>query len=347
LKKKISYIIASFFGAGYCPVASGTAGSLATLPFAFLFTYYCGGLPAMLAFFALVYIAGTLASKEVLKYTSHDPSLIVIDEVAGQLIPLIFFSAMELPSAGDWWLYIALPSFILFRIFDISKPFPASYFDKKMLNAHGVMLDDIAAGVYALAAIVILPLLFSALVSCSSNSFYSESGPRITIEVLPSSDTVILTGSYIYFQAQIYPPSAGKKYYWEIDSTRNFSLGSGKTFGAVGSYNARFYVTDFLDDTLSKGLSIQVSGLPICDNLGLTVFQGSPIFDWNCYSPDSSSIVYNFILRDEEKTLLDTTLQKDTLQLGKPLPDDYWEVHITATNHYGFKTVFDSIWSLP
>jgi phosphatidylglycerophosphatase A len=150
MNKKISYAIASFFGVGFCPKASGTAGSLATLPFAFLLTYN-GGLIAMLIFFALVYIAGTIASKEVLKYTSHDPSLIVIDEVAGQLIPLTFFCALELPSAGNWWLYIALPSFILFRIFDITKPFPASYFDKKMLNAHGVMLDDIAAGISALA----------------------------------------------------------------------------------------------------------------------------------------------------------------------------------------------------
>jgi phosphatidylglycerophosphatase A len=158
MNKKAAYIIASFFGVGYCPKASGTAGSLATLPFAFLITYW-GGFYAMLAFFALVYVAGTIASKEVLKYTSHDPSLIVIDEVAGQLVPLIFFSFYELPEIRNWWLHIALPSFVLFRIFDIFKPFPASYFDKKMLNEHGVMLDDIAAGIYALLAMVIF-LLF-------------------------------------------------------------------------------------------------------------------------------------------------------------------------------------------
>ena len=154
MNKKVAYVIASFFGVGYCPKASGTAGSLATLPFAFLLSYY-GGFYAMLAFFVLVYVAGTIASKEVLKYTSHDPSLIVIDEVAGQLIPLMFFSLYELPEIHKWWLYIALPSFVLFRIFDIFKPFPASYFDKKMLNEHGVMLDDIAAGIYALLVMVI------------------------------------------------------------------------------------------------------------------------------------------------------------------------------------------------
>jgi len=156
IRKHISYAIATFFGVGFFPKAPGTAGSLAALPFAFLLTYYCGGFYAMLAFFVLVYIVGTLASREVLKYSKHDPSFIVIDEVAGQLIPLVFFAAHELLEPYKWWLYIALPSFILFRIFDILKPFPASYFDKKMLNEHGVMLDDIAAGIYALIGLIIL-----------------------------------------------------------------------------------------------------------------------------------------------------------------------------------------------
>jgi len=153
MNKKAAYVIASFFGVGYSPKASGTAGSLATLPFAFVLAYY-GGFYALLAFFVLVYVIGTIASKEVLKYTSHDPSLIVIDEVAGQLVPLLFFS-YEPIEMHIWWLHIALPSFVLFRIFDIFKPFPASYFDQKMLNEHGVMLDDIVAGLYALLVMVI------------------------------------------------------------------------------------------------------------------------------------------------------------------------------------------------
>ncbi|MDR2579779.1 MAG: phosphatidylglycerophosphatase A [Fibromonadaceae bacterium] len=161
--KKFSYVVATFFGVGYCPKAPGTAGSLATLPFAFALTYF-GGFYAMLAFFVLVYLLGTIASKEVLKYTAdRDPSFIVIDEVAGQLIPLVFFSALGLHQVAIdyWWLYVALPSFILFRFFDIVKPFPASYFDKKMQNAHGIMLDDIAAGVYTLLAMVLFLVITS------------------------------------------------------------------------------------------------------------------------------------------------------------------------------------------
>jgi len=158
---KLPYIIATFFGVGYCPKAPGTAGSLATLPFAFLLNFYCGGLPALLVFLALVYIVGTLASKEVLKHTNHDPSFIVIDEVAGQLIPLIYISAFA-TSLEQWWLYAAA-AFVLFRIFDIFKPFPASYFDKKVLNAHGVMLDDVVAGIYALVFLIFSNVILARL----------------------------------------------------------------------------------------------------------------------------------------------------------------------------------------
>ncbi|GHV11451.1 phosphatidylglycerophosphatase A [Fibrobacterales bacterium] len=187
IQTRLAYAIATFFGVGYCPVASGTAGSLATLPVAFFLTF-CGGFPALVAFTVIVYIAGTFASREVLKYTNappispegeknggslskvvktlrkegeaenHDPSIIVIDEVAGQMIPLTFFSVFTGVVQTDflhWWLCIALPSFLLFRLFDITKPFPASYFDKKVLNAHGVMLDDIVAGLYALLVMVL------------------------------------------------------------------------------------------------------------------------------------------------------------------------------------------------
>ena len=80
--KKFSYFVATMFGVGYCPFASGTAGSLATLPFAFAAAYY-GGTVGIAAAAVVVFFAGTLATKEVLKYTKHDPSIVVIDETAG------------------------------------------------------------------------------------------------------------------------------------------------------------------------------------------------------------------------------------------------------------------------
>ncbi|MDR1027655.1 MAG: phosphatidylglycerophosphatase A [Rickettsiales bacterium] len=175
MKKKISFVLASFFGIGYLPV-SGTAGSLAAMPVAMaavklgelvavLFSKtialppvaaaWFGGLVAILALAAAIYFVGVWATREVLKYTEHDPSLVVIDEVVGLLIaclPIpIFF--------GIWWWSVPpywVGAFLLFRLFDIWKPWPVRYFDRKVLNASGVMLDDVMAGIMAAATLSII-----------------------------------------------------------------------------------------------------------------------------------------------------------------------------------------------
>jgi phosphatidylglycerophosphatase A len=157
VKRVVAYVIATWFGAGYCPLASGTAGSLAALPFAFL-TAYFGGASAIALIALLVYVVGTLATREVLKYTAPDPSLVVIDEVLGQFITLIPVANTLIENVRDWWLYVA--AFLLFRFFDILKPWPANYFDSKVINAHGVMLDDVFAGIYAAVVLWGLKCIF-------------------------------------------------------------------------------------------------------------------------------------------------------------------------------------------
>ena len=144
--KKFSYFVATMFGVGYCPFASGTAGSLATLPFAFAAAYY-GGTVGIAAAAVVVFFAGTLATKEVLKYTKHDPSIVVIDETAGQLFTFV--------AVAD---QLNLFGFGLFRVFDITKPQPARWADSKVLNAWGVMLDDIFAGVYAAVILYVISI---------------------------------------------------------------------------------------------------------------------------------------------------------------------------------------------
>lgn len=146
--KKISYLIATMFGAGYSPVAPGTAGSLATVPLAFVLAYFYGFYGILLAA-VVVFIIGTIATKEVLKYTTHDPSLIVIDETAGQLISFAFV-ANTLVGRSDIYVWLVYGAgFALFRLFDITKPWPVGWADKKIENAWGVMLDDVFAGLYA------------------------------------------------------------------------------------------------------------------------------------------------------------------------------------------------------
>ena len=140
------YTMCSWFGAGYFPFASGTAGSFATLPFAFLVAFFFGTM-GIFVLTLVTFIIGIIASKEVLKYTEHDPSIIVIDEVVGQLITFLFVANLLYANLDAWWVYII--GFFLFRLFDILKPEPAKWADTKLLNAWGVMLDDVFAGIYA------------------------------------------------------------------------------------------------------------------------------------------------------------------------------------------------------
>ena len=155
MRKNLSYIWATMLGVGYFPFASGTAGSLATIPLAFVLAYYWG-FYGIIAGTIIVFFTGTLASKEVLKYTKHDPSIIVIDETAGQLLSFAFVANYLQSNSYSHVIWIYALGFGLFRLFDITKPQPARWADKKILNAWGVMLDDIFAGVYAAICLYIL-----------------------------------------------------------------------------------------------------------------------------------------------------------------------------------------------
>ena len=192
-----------------------------------------------------------------------------------------------------------------------------------------------------------LLFLFLPLVSCSDDLLYNETTPHISIEVLNRSDTVLTTDS-VHFQAKINPSTSSvKNFFWTVNSKKYPYLQIYTIFDTSGVYNARFYAVDFLGDTLSTGFTISVSNMPVCNSLYLTTFQGSPIFKWNCYDVDGGSLNYDFSLKDKNRTIINTTLWEDSLQLGHALPSDYWEVHITATNSYGFKAKLDSIWGTP
>ena len=146
--KILSYIIATVLGAGYFPIASGTVGSAICIPLAFIMAYF-GGFWLVLILAIFIYIIGFFATREVLKYTEHDPSIVVIDEVVGQLVTILPVANMLMGKFDFKIILIYIVAFFLFRFFDIIKPFPANYFDKKVMNAHGVMLDDVIAGLYA------------------------------------------------------------------------------------------------------------------------------------------------------------------------------------------------------
>ena len=134
--------IALGFGAGLSPLAPGTAGSLAALlPWLLLrelaWPYYL--LALLLAFGLGVWACGWL----VRTLRVDDPSAAVFDEFVGQWLALL---PLQWLVGGWWWI---LCGFILFRIFDVWKPWPVSWADARVEGGLGVMLDDVIAGVYA------------------------------------------------------------------------------------------------------------------------------------------------------------------------------------------------------
>lgn len=133
----------SFFGAGYFPVAPGTAGTAAAIPL----WYALAGLPAWAYLLATAAVAATgmaAAQRAGRYYGVADSGHIVIDEVAGYLV------TMALLPRSAW---VALAGFVWFRLFDVIKPPPARFFDRdpRWKNGAGVVLDDVFAGVWALA----------------------------------------------------------------------------------------------------------------------------------------------------------------------------------------------------
>lgn len=139
--------LASWFGSGFLNPAPGTWGSLAALPFGIII-YALGGAYALIIAAIIITLIGLWASHKFDNdMDGHDSKMIVIDEVAGQWITLI-------PAALNPILIII--AFILFRFFDILKPWPISFIDKEIKGAAGVMFDDIAAGICAAIVIIIL-----------------------------------------------------------------------------------------------------------------------------------------------------------------------------------------------
>jgi len=141
---KISTLFATWFGSGYIKPAPGTWGSFAALPF-ILAVYSIAGVFGVLLFAICVSATGFWAAAEYdAQSGTHDAKEIVIDEVAGvaiTLLPVFYFVGLS-P-------VLCIAGFVLFRIFDILKPWPVSYCDQKLKGAAGVMLDDIVAGLFA------------------------------------------------------------------------------------------------------------------------------------------------------------------------------------------------------
>jgi phosphatidylglycerophosphatase A len=142
---RASAVVSSVFGIGYFPHAQGTIMSAIALPLAILLALKFGGGYVVIAGTAIiVLVIGILSCSEHVRETGNpDPSECVIDELAGQLLASSFvaFGALSLPAF--------FLSFVLFRIFDIWKPWPVSWAENELHGGLAVMMDDIIAGLMA------------------------------------------------------------------------------------------------------------------------------------------------------------------------------------------------------
>lgn len=150
LGDRLSLVVATFFGTGLAPVASGTVGTLAAIPLAWLVSLL--SLPLQILTVSAVTVLGMVAAHRAGRlYGVVDSGRIVIDEVAGFLVTLL---AVPFTPAN------VVAAFLLFRLFDITKPWPVSFFDQKVKNGAGVVLDDVVAGVFARGCLALLTIWF-------------------------------------------------------------------------------------------------------------------------------------------------------------------------------------------
>ncbi|RVU39360.1 phosphatidylglycerophosphatase A [Hwanghaeella grinnelliae] len=151
-------LIATWFGSGYLTPAPGTWGTIAALPFAWFMIQAVP--PTWLIPAAIILLAvGTWAANRFDILTQgHDASEIVVDEVVGVWLTL---GIMALYAPLTWVAWIV--AFVLFRAFDIVKPFPINLIDRHMGGGFGVMLDDVLAGVFAGVAGILAMMLLKKL----------------------------------------------------------------------------------------------------------------------------------------------------------------------------------------
>ena len=162
--KTINYLFVTCFGIGSFRFAPGTITSLITAIFLFsLFHIINLSNNTILVILLIVFIYSFYAVSEYIKYNENkDPKEVVVDEFIGQAIPIYLYeishgTMKDSKEAVLFYLYI----FILFRYFDIKKPFPVNYFDKKFKNSFGVIMDDVVAGLYVVLTLIIFMVIKS------------------------------------------------------------------------------------------------------------------------------------------------------------------------------------------
>ena len=162
--KKINFLFVTLFGIGKLKKIPGTIASLVTILFLFFLFRFLNFSPnIVLLFIIVIFFVSLYAVNFFIKNLSNkDPKEVVIDEFIGQSIPICLYEVSHNTSKEfDQTFKFYLVMFVLFRIFDIVKPYPVSYYDKNFKNSFGVIMDDVCAGLYVVAFLVLYMVITS------------------------------------------------------------------------------------------------------------------------------------------------------------------------------------------
>ena len=155
---KINFLFVTLFGIGKIKKIPGSFASLATILFLF-FLFHILNISTNIVLYSIIiifFISLYAVNIFIKDLTNKDPKEVVIDEFIGQSIPICLYEvAHGMPKDSDQVLKFYFIMFILFRIFDIVKPFPVNYYDKNFKNSFGVIMDDVCAGLYVVVVLVL------------------------------------------------------------------------------------------------------------------------------------------------------------------------------------------------
>jgi len=162
--KTINTLFVTMFGLGKLPKIPGTFGSLATIFILYaLFHKLNLSSNLILVVLIIIFIYSFLAVESHIKDNENkDPKEVIIDEFIGQSIPIYLYEISHgtVKSADEAIIFYSL-CFVLFRFFDIVKPFPVNFFDKNFKNSFGVIMDDVCAGFYVVLSLICFMVLSS------------------------------------------------------------------------------------------------------------------------------------------------------------------------------------------
>ena len=165
--KTFNTLFVTMLGLGKVPKVPGTFGSLATVIILYLFfhTFNISSNIILIGLITIFIYSFSAVATHIKDNENKDPKEVVIDEFIGQSIPIYLYEISHgTEKSPDEAVIFYGICFVLFRFFDIAKPFPVSFFDKNFKNSFGVIMDDVCAGFYVVLSLICFMVLSSYLV---------------------------------------------------------------------------------------------------------------------------------------------------------------------------------------